>query len=85
MIAYPLAAGGIVTRLFESGTSGRPILLLHGFTSRADRWRQTAIDLGARGYRVFVPDLPGHGFATKSASFNHSVSGYRELRARSSR
>lgn len=79
MIAYPFAAGGIVTRVFESGSSGRPILLLHGFTSRADRWRQTAIDLGAKGYRVFVPDLPGHGFATKSAALDHSVNGYRDF------
>lgn len=79
MIAYPFAAGGIVTRLFDSGTSGHPVLLLHGFTSRADRWRQTAIDLATKGYRVFVPDLPGHGFAAKSASFDHSVTGYRDF------
>ncbi len=79
MIAYPFAAGGIVTRVFEAGQSGRPLLLLHGFTSRADRWRQTAIDLAAKGYRVFVPDLPGHGFASKSAAFDHSVTGYRDF------
>ena len=79
MIVYPFEAGGIVTRMLAAGDKGPVILLLHGFTSRADRWRQTVADLAARGYRVFAPDLPGHGFASKSTAFDHSVVGYRDF------
>jgi pimeloyl-ACP methyl ester carboxylesterase len=79
MIIYPLAAGGIVTRVLRAGETGPNILLLHGFTSRADRWRQSVVDFAAQGYRVFAPDLPGHGFATKSETFDHSVRGYRDF------
>ena len=79
MIVYPFEAGGIVTRILAAGEKRPVILLLHGFTSRADRWRQTVADLAARGYRVFAPDLPGHGFASKSAAFDHSVAGYRDF------
>ena len=79
MWTYPFGAGGIVTRLITSGNSGEVVVLLHGFTSRADRWRGTVGTLAAQGYRVFAPDLPGHGFATKDPAFDHSVSGYRDF------
>jgi len=45
---------------FETG-SGKPLLVLHGWGSNAERWRQVAEILGKKGYRVFVPDLPGFG------------------------
>lgn len=79
MISYPLAVGSTVTRIFTAGDAGPPLLLLHGLTSRADRWRHNVDVLAAAGYRVFAPDLPGHGFATKSADFDHSVPGYRDF------
>lgn len=79
MIVYPFQGGGITTRIIAAGDEGPAILLLHGFTSRADRWRDTVAMLAARGYRAFAPDLPGHGFAEKSAAFDHSVPGYRDF------
>jgi len=79
MLTYPFGAGGIVTRLITAGKSGEVVVLLHGFTSRADRWRGTVGTLAAQGYRVFAPDLPGHGFATKDPAFDHSVGGYRDF------
>jgi 2-hydroxy-6-oxonona-2,4-dienedioate hydrolase len=78
MLTYPFGAGDIVTRLITAG-NGEVVVLLHGFTSRADRWRGTIGTLAAQGYHVFAPDLPGHGFATKDPAFDHSVSGYRDF------
>lgn len=40
--------------------SGRPLLLLHGFTGTADSWSQQ-IEAWSADYRVIAPDLLGHG------------------------
>lgn len=40
--------------------SGRPVLLLHGFTGRGTSWRTLAGHLRRR-LRTIVVDLPGHG------------------------
>jgi pimeloyl-ACP methyl ester carboxylesterase len=43
--------------------SGKPLLLLHGFTGTGDDWRHVfATELD--GYRVITPDLRGHGRST---------------------
>jgi 2-hydroxy-6-oxonona-2,4-dienedioate hydrolase len=74
-----MAAGSVVTRVFAAGEAGPPVILLHGLTSRADRFRGTAEALAAKNYRVVIPDLPGHGFATKDPSHDHSIAGYRDF------
>jgi pimeloyl-ACP methyl ester carboxylesterase len=79
MISYPVAIGSTLTRLFAAGTDGPPVVLVHGLTSRADRWRHNMDALAAAGYRVYAPDLPGHGFAAKSAAFDHSTPGYADF------
>lgn len=38
-----------------------PILILHGWGSCAKNWQRVKELLESRGYRVFVPDLPGFG------------------------
>lgn len=77
MIVYPIRAGETLTRVLEAGDAGAPVILLqHGFTSRADRWRSNIDALAREGYRVIAPDLPGHGFAAKDPRFDHSVPGY---------
>ena len=40
--------------------SGRPLVLLHGFTGTGAAWDELLDGLGA-GHRLIVPDLPGHG------------------------
>jgi 2-succinyl-6-hydroxy-2,4-cyclohexadiene-1-carboxylate synthase len=40
--------------------TGRPVLLLHGFTGRGSSWGAHATSL-PRSFRVVVVDLPGHG------------------------
>ncbi len=80
MICYPIGVGATVTRVFEAGAPDAPvILLIHGLSSRADRWARNIDTLAAAGFRVIAPDLPGHGFATKDASFNHSIGGYADF------
>jgi len=79
MICYPLGVGPISTRLFAAGAEGPAVLLIHGLTSRADRFKATAEVIASSGYRVFVPDLPGHGFATKDPALDHSIAGYRDF------
>jgi pimeloyl-ACP methyl ester carboxylesterase len=46
----------------ELGT-GRPVVLLHGFTANGATWFDAgpAHALAGRGHRVIVPDLRGHG------------------------
>lgn len=49
-------------RLFHlGGSSGAPVLLIHGFGSSRLSWVGTA--LGLAGYRVYAVDLPAHGDA----------------------
>ncbi len=80
MIVYPIQAGTTVTRVFESGDAGAPkLLLLHGLSSRADRWIRNIDALAEAGYHVFAPDLPGHGFAQKSTDFDHTIGGYADF------
>lgn len=49
------------TRLhYEVAGAGPPLVLVHGLGGAATNWRLVAPEL-ARGRRVIVPDLPGHG------------------------
>jgi pimeloyl-ACP methyl ester carboxylesterase len=63
-IAYPLAVGGLLTRVMEAG-QGPAILFIHGLGARADRWAGTVSLMAQAGFRAIACDLPGHGFATK--------------------
>jgi pimeloyl-ACP methyl ester carboxylesterase len=42
---------------------GRPLVLIHGFTSNGMQWidQGPASAIAARGFRVILPDLRGHG------------------------
>ncbi|MBF8290314.1 MAG: alpha/beta hydrolase fold protein [Chloroflexi bacterium] len=50
---------GLAWEVRERG-AGRPVLLIHGFTSRGSGWGAHAAAF-ARRFRVIVVDLPGHG------------------------
>ncbi len=57
---------GVIVYEVEEPEEGVPLLgtvvLLHNFMSTARAaWGSVAGDLQARGYRVVLPDLPGHG------------------------
>jgi pimeloyl-ACP methyl ester carboxylesterase len=76
VIAYPFAAGRILTRVLEAGGGDDAIVFLHGLGARADRWRATLPSFAAQGYRTFAIDLPGHGFAAKDAGIPLDVPGF---------
>ena len=50
---------GIETFLFVEG-EGAPVVLIHGMTASAESWLYT-FDTLKIDYRVYAPDLPGHG------------------------
>lgn len=60
--------GDIMTRYREWGTSGSPVLLLHGFVESADSWQATAALL-ARDHRVYAIDLDGFGYSSRVAPY----------------
>lgn len=51
---------GVLASVQQAG-EGPPVLCLHTAGQSGVQWRHTIGDLAARGYRVVVPDLPGHG------------------------
>lgn len=68
MIQYPIAAGGIRTRILESGDESAPaVVFVHGLGARADRFGENLDAVAAAGYRAIALDLPGHGFADRGA------------------
>lgn len=83
MIQYPIAVGGVTTRVLEGrprGTDGHRanVVLLHGLGARADRWRKNIDVLASAGYRTLALDLPGHGLAQKGR-MPYSVPFYAEF------
>lgn len=40
---------------------GKPLLILHGWGSKSDRWQKVAEILAQENLQVIVPDLPGFG------------------------
>ena len=52
--------------------TGRPLVLLHGFTGSGAVWDEHAVALGP-GRRLIVPDLPGHGQTVAATRRDASV------------
>ena len=40
---------------------GRPMLILHGWGSKSDRWQAVAELLAQKNFQCIIPDLPGFG------------------------
>lgn len=76
MFTYPISVSGIRSRALQAGLAGPLVILIHGLSSRADRWTRNLDTLAAAGLRVLAIDLPGHGFADKGSGFDYSARGY---------
>ncbi len=59
--AHVVDANGTSIAWSEMGT-GAPLVLIHGFQQSHRTWRRVA-PLLAEGFRLLMPDLPGHGFS----------------------
>jgi pimeloyl-ACP methyl ester carboxylesterase len=55
-----------------SDASAPTILLLHGFPSSSHQFRNVIPLLASHGYRAIAPDLPGYGFTTVPAGYEHN-------------
>lgn len=70
-----ITANGLRLRLWQLGERGRPLVLLHGFTSTAWRtWKEVAPRLATR-YRTYWYDLRGHGESDKPTA-GYTLSDY---------
>ena len=63
-----IAIDGRRIALLDAG-SGKPILLLHGFTLNARSFRHQLEPLIEAGYRPIAPDNPGFGLTPLTAGF----------------
>ena len=63
------AAGHTIAYL--DGSSGEPLVLLHGFGAEKDNWLSTAWQLSGR-YRVLALDVPGFGQSSQDPEANYS-------------
>lgn len=65
-------AGGAKAHYMTSGTTGPAVLLLHGGlpgSSGTAGWRFMAPFLGANGFRVYAPDMPGFGLSDTAPEY----------------
>ena len=65
-VAFIAGFGGAEIAYQEVG-DGRPLVLMHGVTVSGAMWQRhgQAATIAARGYRVIMPDLRGHGRSAK--------------------
>ena len=59
---------------FVDAGEGDPLVLLHGITCSAASWNALLPALAER-HRVIVPDLPGHGWSSRTRG-DHSIAGF---------
>ena len=53
---------------YEDLGAGRPVVLIHGFTNYGLSWTPQLAALVHAGYRVILPDLPGHGASAPASA-----------------
>jgi pimeloyl-ACP methyl ester carboxylesterase len=57
--------------------NGFPLILLHGFTTTSEFWRERVEDFSA-SYRVIRPNLPGHGISGSPATRKYTIEAFVE-------
>ena len=65
------SAGGLWWNLGVAGPEdGAPVVLLHGFPEHWKTWVPQMQALGAAGFRVYAPDMPGYGQTDEPTSYD---------------
>lgn len=73
---HRVMAGPDAMTVYEWGTEGPLAIILHGWGSGAARFTRLAAALQERGWRVVVPDAPGHGASPgRSSSLPQFITG----------
>lgn len=57
----------------EGRDDGPPVVLVHGLGGRSEDWHNLASFLVREGFRVYMPDLPGHGRSASPKDFSYSI------------
>jgi pimeloyl-ACP methyl ester carboxylesterase len=65
---HRIVAGADTVAVYEWGPGERTVIILHGWGSSAARFVRMAEALQSRGWRVLVPDAPGHGASSGNSS-----------------
>ena len=60
-----MSVGEVTLAVAQAGASGRPLLLLHGFTGAKEDFTPWLEALAARGFHAVAPDQRGHGESDK--------------------
>lgn len=53
--------------------TGPPVLLLHGFAADKDNWTRFSRSLKRAGFRIYAPDLPGHGESNRLSEYTYDI------------
>ena len=61
----PVRGGVLHTEIYEPAGAERNLLLLHGFTESAEKFREMIWYFTQAGFRVVAPDQRGHGRSTR--------------------
>jgi len=70
IFSHTIKVSGVRIHYLAGGPpSGEPVVLIHGLGGRAENWRNLAPVLARRGYRVYMPDLPGFGRSGRPRDF----------------
>lgn len=64
-----VTAGGLTTHYEQWGTTGTPIVLVHGFLESSWVWHDVGRLLAARGYRVYAIDVRGFGYTQRKGPY----------------
>src|SRR3954454_5230490 len=66
---HDVRTGDLVTHYEQWGTTGPPIVLVHGFLESAWAWHLTGPRLAAQGYRVYALDVRGFGYTERRGPY----------------
>jgi len=65
---------GFCIHYYSLGPENGPVaLMVHGLGGRSEDWQNLAPFLVKAGYRVYLPDLLGHGRSARPSNFSYSV------------
>lgn len=64
-----LDAGGLRTHYEQWGSTGTPIVLVHGFLESSWVWHEVGPRLAAQGHRVYAIDVRGYGYTERRGPY----------------
>lgn len=72
-------SGGVEAHYRDEGNpNGKPIVLIHGFSSSVQTWEKWVGLLGGE-YRLISVDLPGHGLTRTPKGYAPTIEGYADF------